>query len=112
MAHNPKNELSPKFIFWFWFIPAFCFWIWINFVIFQDGTVTYPELDANGIPVDPEMFQRYLMVGEQSKEDFPFWSRVLCSAMISAGLFWWGIQLQIEMWIFRKVTRVTRKIFK
>lgn len=113
MAKNPNNpDLSPKFIFWFWFIPAVCVWVVMNFIIFGDSTITYPEFDGSGKPVDPQNYQNYLLFGEKSNSDFPFWSRVAVSLIFLMFLVYWGIRLQVEMWGFRKVTHAAQKLFK
>lgn len=110
---NPNNpDLSPKFIFWFWFIPAFAVYVLINIIIFQDSTITEPVFDAAGKPVDYQNYENYLFFGEQSNDDFPFWSRVACSGIFLIFFIYWGIRLQVEMWGFRKVSHAVQKFFK
>ncbi|MCB2156911.1 hypothetical protein KQI84_18695 [bacterium] len=110
LDHDLRVNLSPKFIFWFWFIPALAVWLWISgMMFFGDTSIRPPEYDAAGNPVDFEAWQRYILLGEQSDSDFPFWSKVLGSGTMFAYLVWWGIRLQVEMWALRRVSRKMRR---
>jgi hypothetical protein len=108
-THDPKTDLSPKFIFWFTFFVYFTFWAIITIMIFGDYSTKPVELDQFGHAVDPEAFQTYILRGERTNADFPINHRILVSLFLGAVCIFWMVRIQVEMFILRKATKVARK---
>lgn len=111
LPYNPRTDLSPKFIFWFWFFPALILFVYICWGSFQDFTVTEPVFDSNGMPVDREAFENYIFTGEVKNSDYPTSTRVIGVLIVGVWVVYWGLRLQAEMLIFRKLSWLFRRLF-
>lgn len=108
-SHDPKNDLSPKFIFWFTFIAFFSVWMFITIMLFGDHSTPEVIYDANGIPVDYDAWREVIMRGERKDSDFPIWGRIMVSAIIGAYFIWWMLRIQFEMWVLRRASKGTNR---
>lgn len=110
LDYDPQTDLSPRFIFWFTFTVYFTIWVLVTIWILGSDYST-PEViyDANGIPVDYDAWSEVIFRGEKKNSDFPFWLRILTSLIIGGHMIYWMVRIQVEMWIFRKVSRKVRR---
>ncbi len=108
-SHDPKNDLSPKFIFWFTFIVFFSFWLFISIMLFGDYSTPEIVYDANGYPTNYDDFNEVIFRGEKKNSDFPIWGRIMVSAIIGGYFIWWILRIQFEMWILRRVSKGTNR---